>query len=104
MKDQVDALVARGVKAASLDSTLGMDRATWVKQEVASGAMKILYVAPERYVVYISRGHTQLRRSPGSITRSESHWVIDSLRMLNNQCIVIHRVDEDSENLVTRRG
>ncbi|KZT72807.1 ATP-dependent DNA helicase [Daedalea quercina L-15889] len=48
MKDQVDALVNRNVKAASLDSTLTADRATWVKQEVLSGSMKILYVAPER--------------------------------------------------------
>lgn len=48
MKDQVDALVDRNVKAASLDSTLTADRAAWVKQEVLSGSMKILYVAPER--------------------------------------------------------
>lgn len=50
MKDQVDALVARGVKAASLDSTLTSDRATWVKDEVLRGSMKILFVAPERLV------------------------------------------------------
>jgi superfamily II DNA helicase RecQ len=50
MKDQVDALVARGVKAASLDSTQSADRATWVKDEVLNGSMKILYVAPERSV------------------------------------------------------
>ncbi|KAI9065831.1 ATP-dependent DNA helicase [Trametes sanguinea] len=48
MKDQVDSLVMKGVKAASLDSTQGADRASWVKQEVISGRMKILYVAPER--------------------------------------------------------
>ncbi|KAI0321730.1 ATP-dependent DNA helicase [Amylostereum chailletii] len=48
MKDQVDALCLRGVKAANLDSTLSMDRAAWVKQEVLSGSMKLLYVAPER--------------------------------------------------------
>ncbi|KAJ7244723.1 ATP-dependent DNA helicase [Mycena haematopus] len=49
MKDQVDALVQRNVKAASLDSTLTMDTATWVKAEVLSGwILKILYVAPER--------------------------------------------------------
>ena len=48
MKDQVDALVLRNVKAASLDSTQGMDRTAWIKQEVLSGSMKILYVAPER--------------------------------------------------------
>ncbi|KAG1899302.1 ATP-dependent DNA helicase [Suillus fuscotomentosus] len=48
MKDQVDALVDRGVKAANLDSTLGAERAAWVKQEVVSGRLKLLYVAPER--------------------------------------------------------
>ncbi|KAJ7932472.1 P-loop containing nucleoside triphosphate hydrolase protein [Mycena leptocephala] len=48
MKDQVDGLVQRQVKAASLDSTLSMDTASWVKAEVLSGSMKILYVAPER--------------------------------------------------------
>ncbi|KAI0655184.1 ATP-dependent DNA helicase [Cubamyces menziesii] len=48
MKDQVDALVARGVKAASLDSTQGQERTAWIKNEVLSGSMKILYVAPER--------------------------------------------------------
>lgn len=50
MKDQVNALVMRGVKAASLDSSLTADRTAWVKSEVLSGAIKILYVAPERYV------------------------------------------------------
>ncbi|KIJ68526.1 hypothetical protein HYDPIDRAFT_24796 [Hydnomerulius pinastri MD-312] len=48
MKDQVDALVSRGVKAANLDSTLDADRSAWVKQEVMSGQLKLLYVAPER--------------------------------------------------------
>ncbi|KAI0651958.1 ATP-dependent DNA helicase [Trametes meyenii] len=48
MKDQVDGLVLRGVKAASLDSTQGADRSAWIKNEVVTGAMKILYVAPER--------------------------------------------------------
>lgn len=48
MKDQVDALVRRGVKAANLDSTLSMDRISWIRDEVLSGSMKILYVAPER--------------------------------------------------------
>jgi superfamily II DNA helicase RecQ len=49
MKDQVNALVDRGVKAASLDSTLPPGQATFVKDEVLSGSVKILYVAPERY-------------------------------------------------------
>ncbi|KAI0274720.1 ATP-dependent DNA helicase [Gloeopeniophorella convolvens] len=48
MRDQVDALCSRGVKAASLDSSLTADRAAFVKQEVRSGSLKLLYVAPER--------------------------------------------------------
>ncbi|KAJ7630865.1 ATP-dependent DNA helicase [Roridomyces roridus] len=48
MKDQVSSLVSRGVKAASLDSTLSADMASWVKKEVMSGQMKLLYVAPDR--------------------------------------------------------
>lgn len=37
MKDQVNSLVQRGVKAASLDSTLSADMNSWVKSEVLSG-------------------------------------------------------------------
>ncbi|KAJ7054134.1 ATP-dependent DNA helicase [Mycena amicta] len=48
MKDQVDALVQRGVAAASLDSSLSMDDASQVKRDVLSGHLKLLYVAPER--------------------------------------------------------
>ncbi|KAG1852368.1 hypothetical protein C8R48DRAFT_572891, partial [Suillus tomentosus] len=48
MKDQVDALVDRGVKAANLDSTLGAEWAAWVKQGVVSRHLKLLYVAPGR--------------------------------------------------------
>lgn len=51
MKDQVDALVSKGVKAASLDSTLNAERSSWVKSEVINGNLKILYVAPERYLL-----------------------------------------------------
>lgn len=49
MKDQVDALVSRGVKAANLDSTLDANRSAWVKEEAISGRLKLLYVAPERF-------------------------------------------------------
>ncbi|GLB36075.1 putative ATP-dependent DNA helicase [Lyophyllum shimeji] len=48
MKDQVDALVVRGVKAANLDSTLSLEQSNFVKNEVTSGSLKLLYVAPER--------------------------------------------------------
>jgi superfamily II DNA helicase RecQ len=49
MKDQVDALVNLGVKAANLDSTLDAGRASFVKEELLSGRLKMLYVAPERF-------------------------------------------------------
>ena len=46
MKDQVDALCDRGVKAANLDSTLSRDKLAFVKAEVLNGNLKLLYVAP----------------------------------------------------------
>jgi len=47
-QDQVDALRIRGVPAASLDSTLSATEAMAVKDDVRSGKLKLLYVAPER--------------------------------------------------------
>ncbi len=49
MKDQIDALAARGVEARRLDSSLTADEYGRVMSEVRSGAAKILYVAPERF-------------------------------------------------------
>jgi ATP-dependent DNA helicase RecQ len=48
MKDQVDALAARGIAAARLDSTLGMEEVRDVFNRVADGSLKILFIAPER--------------------------------------------------------
>lgn len=48
MKDQVDALAARGVAAARLDSTLGTDEVRDVFNRVGDGSLKILFIAPER--------------------------------------------------------
>ena len=48
MKDQVDALVNNGVKAAFLNSSQTSREQTEVFQKVRSGELKILYVAPER--------------------------------------------------------
>ncbi|ORY25849.1 ATP-dependent DNA helicase [Naematelia encephala] len=48
MKDQVDVLRRKGVKAASLDSSLDPAEAAAVRNGVRSGDLKILYVAPER--------------------------------------------------------
>ncbi|GAA5905430.1 hypothetical protein JCM8208_004276 [Rhodotorula glutinis] len=48
MKDQVDVLRAKGVAAASMDSSLSMEESMAVKRDLREGRLKILYVAPER--------------------------------------------------------
>lgn len=50
MQDQVQALRARGVRAASLNSTLDYDQSKAIEQSLASGDLDLLYVAPERLV------------------------------------------------------
>ena len=49
MREQVDTLVARGISAGRLDSSLSAEEARQVMQDVRSGEMKLLYVAPERF-------------------------------------------------------
>jgi ATP-dependent DNA helicase RecQ len=49
MKDQIDALHARGIRAARLDSSLSLEEYREVMDGVRSGAMRLLYVAPERF-------------------------------------------------------
>ena len=49
MKDQIDWLSRRGVAAARLDSTLGADALSEVHDALERGALRLLYVAPERF-------------------------------------------------------
>jgi ATP-dependent DNA helicase RecQ len=49
MKDQVDALTARGIAAARLDSTLDADELSGLYARLESGAIRLLYIAPERF-------------------------------------------------------
>lgn len=57
MKDQVDALNARGIAAAYLNSTMNADENRRVMKEISSGKVKILYIAPERF------GSAEFKRS-----------------------------------------
>src|SRR5687768_11944471 len=50
MKDQVDFLRSKGVAAARLDSSLTPDEATAVLDGLARSTLKLLYVAPERFL------------------------------------------------------
>jgi len=49
MKDQVDALTRRGIDAARLDSSLGLDEVKDIQRRVKDGRLRLLYVAPERF-------------------------------------------------------
>ena len=49
MKDQIDALAARGVAAARIDSSLTLEELREVSRQVRCGELKLLYVAPERF-------------------------------------------------------
>ena len=49
MKDQVDALVARGIPAAAINSSLGGEEYRQVMNDFRRGDLKIVYVAPERF-------------------------------------------------------
>ncbi len=49
MKDQIDALVKRNIVAARLDSSLTTDEYHNVLNQARSGALRLLYVAPERF-------------------------------------------------------
>ena len=48
MKDQVDALRSNGISAAFINSTLPQYEISRVQRQAQQGALKILYVAPER--------------------------------------------------------
>ena len=48
MKDQVDALLRRGIKAAVLNSTLSRDEYLTTQRDLREGRLDLLYCAPER--------------------------------------------------------
>lgn len=49
MKDQVDALNAKGIAAARLDSTLDAEQIRDVYARLEANTLKLLYIAPERF-------------------------------------------------------
>ncbi|HRP00201.1 MAG TPA: DNA helicase RecQ [Flavobacteriales bacterium] len=48
MKDQVQALQGNGIAAAYLNSTLGFTEEQAIEEQLHTGALKLLYVSPER--------------------------------------------------------
>ena len=49
MKDQVDALEVRGIRATYINASLDRDEAAKSLSDVSDGAVRILYIAPERF-------------------------------------------------------
>src|SRR5438477_5245660 len=49
MKDQIDYLQRRGIVAARLDSSLETAELRAVSDQLRSGSLQLLYVAPERF-------------------------------------------------------
>ena len=50
MKDQVEGLVANGIKAAFLNSSLELDEHQDIKEQLERGEIDILYVSPEKLI------------------------------------------------------
>jgi ATP-dependent DNA helicase RecQ len=49
MRDQVQELLAKGIPAARLDSSMARDQNLQIWNEIKNGKLKILYVSPERF-------------------------------------------------------
>jgi ATP-dependent DNA helicase RecQ len=74
MKDQIDALGRRGIAAARLDSSLSAAEVEDVTRRLSAGALKLLYVAPERF--NNERFLTMLERtSIGLFAVDEAHCI-----------------------------
>ena len=74
MRDQVEALRQAGVNAGALNSSTSPEEASRIRRDYASGALKLLYVAPERlltdgFLDYLARGTIAL------IAIDEAHCV-----------------------------
>ncbi|MFU8894114.1 MAG: ATP-dependent DNA helicase RecQ [Luteolibacter sp.] len=76
MRDQVDALQARGIPAARLDSTLAADEEQSLLARLDAGEIKLLYVAPERFAN--ERFRENLKRwSPQLAAIDEAHCIAE---------------------------
>jgi ATP-dependent DNA helicase RecQ len=74
MKDQIDALEQLGVEAAALHSNLDAPEQRRIERAYREGALRLLYVAPERLVRADLRGMLAGRR-PARIVVDEAHCI-----------------------------
>jgi len=75
MKDQVDALHARGIAAACLNSSQTIDEQNKIFSQIDAGTLKLVYIAPERF---------RARRFCESIARADvSLFAVDEAHCLS---------------------
>ncbi|HSI14217.1 MAG TPA: ATP-dependent DNA helicase RecQ [Chthoniobacter sp.] len=94
MKDQVDALRARGIAAARLDSSLSATETQQVYADLRNGNLKLLYVAPERLSgeAFLDR----LRRARISLVAiDEAHCISEWGHNFRPEYLRLARVTED---------
>lgn len=74
MKDQVDALCAKGIPAAFINSTVSLSDQQNILMATATGAIKLLYVAPERFDMG-SFQHMLSHQPPEIMIVDEAHCI-----------------------------
>jgi ATP-dependent DNA helicase RecQ len=76
MKDQVDALSARGIDAAFINSSIGSDERQERLRAAMRGELSLLYVAPERFRVP-GFGASLARARPALLAIDEAHCMVE---------------------------
>jgi ATP-dependent DNA helicase RecQ len=74
MKNQVDALRARGIAAAAIHSGLSASERSTAESELAAGGLKLIYVAPER-LASNAFGRALARSGPARLVVDEAHCI-----------------------------
>src|SRR6185312_1047406 len=76
MKDQVDALTARGVPAAYINSSIGPDERAERLRAAVRGELRLLYVAPERFRAP-GFAATLAKAQPALLAVDEAHCMVE---------------------------
>ena len=76
MKDQVDALTARGIPAAFINSSIGPDERAERLRAAVRGELRLLYVAPERFRAG-NFADTLARARPALLAIDEAHCMVE---------------------------